>query len=200
MKLVVSCEACPRIEMAASCRPAIQPSVRVSSAAMSSAERFRSHHLVEKIGGFGGGEAQVGGAQLGQLASGTQPGQGKLWILTGGDDQVHLRRQVLDQKGEGVVNRLGVDQVVVVKDEDEAFREGGDLVDQGGQKRFGRRWLRGLERSQHIGANARCKPSTWLRASVCKSRDEVGQKAVGSLSPSSSDSQATGARNRRPTR
>ena len=30
-----------------------------------------------------------------------------MWILTGGDDQVHLRRQVLDQKGEGVVNRLG---------------------------------------------------------------------------------------------
>ena len=99
------------------------------------------------------------------MASGAQPGQGKLWILTGGDDQVHLRRQVLDQKGEGVVNRLGLNQVVVVEDEDEAFREGGDLVDQGRQKRFGWRRLRGMERSQHTGAEhfaaqAVCKAAT----------------------------------------
>ncbi len=43
---------------------------------MSSAERFEAHHLVEKFGGFGGGETQVGGAQLGQLAPGAVPGQG----------------------------------------------------------------------------------------------------------------------------
>ena len=67
-----------------------------------------AHHLVEKSGGFGGGKAQVGGAQLGQLAAGAQPGQGQLGILTGGDDQVHLRRQVLEQKGEGLVNRFGI--------------------------------------------------------------------------------------------
>ena len=62
----------------------------------------QAHHLVEKVGGFGGGKAQVGGAQLGQLAPGAQSGQGKLWILAGGDDQVHLWRQVLEQKGEGL--------------------------------------------------------------------------------------------------
>ena len=98
------------------------------------------------------------------------PGQGQLWILTGGDDQVHLRRQVLDQKGEGVVNRFGLNQVVVVKDEDEAFRDGGDLVDQGRQKRIGWRWLGGLERShKRIPSTSltlsRC---TFGRASVCK--------------------------------
>ena len=80
----------------------------------------QSHHLVEKLGGFRRGKTQVDGAQLGQLAPGAEPGQGKLWILTGGDDQVHLRRQVLDQKGEGLVDRFGLNQVVVVKDEDEA--------------------------------------------------------------------------------
>ena len=58
-------------------------------------------------------------------------------IFTGGDDQVHLRRQVLEQKGEGLVNRFGIDHVVVVQDEDEIVREGGDLVEQGGQDRFG---------------------------------------------------------------
>ena len=89
---------------------------------------------------------------------------------------MHLRRQMLDQKGEGVVNRPGLNQVVVVKDEDEAFGEGGDLVDQGRQKRFGWRWLGGTERSQHTGANARRNPFDFtqgesfdlVRASVCK--------------------------------
>ena len=79
----------------------------------------QAHHPVEKFGGFGGGETQVGGAQFGQLTPGAQPGQGEMRILTGGDDQVHLRRQVLEQKGEGLVDRLGLNQMVVVKDEDE---------------------------------------------------------------------------------
>ena len=82
--------------------------------------------MVEKLGGFGGRKTQVGGAQLGQLAPDAEPGQGQRWILTGGDDQVHLWRQVLDQKGEGLVDRFGINHVVVVKDEDEAFRDGGE--------------------------------------------------------------------------
>ena len=69
-----------------------------------------AHHRVEKSGGFGGGETQVGGAQFGQLAPGAEPGQGERRILAGGDDQVHLRRQVLEQKGEGLVDRPGLDQ------------------------------------------------------------------------------------------
>ena len=81
------------------------------------------HHLVEKVGGLGRGEAQVGGAQLGQLASGAQSGQGQGWILTGGDDQVHLRRQVLDQEGQGIVHRPGVEDVVVVEHEHDIARD-----------------------------------------------------------------------------
>ena len=61
---------------------------------------IQPHHPVEKFGGFGGGEAQIGGAQLGQLAPGAQAGQGELRVLTRGDHQVHLRRLVLEQKGE----------------------------------------------------------------------------------------------------
>ena len=29
-----------------------------------------------------------------------------MWILTGGDDQVHLWRQMLEQKGEDIVNSV----------------------------------------------------------------------------------------------
>ena len=50
---------------------------------------------------------------------------------------MHLRRQVLDEIGEGKVNRFGINHVVVVKDEDEMVRERGDLIEQGRQDRFG---------------------------------------------------------------
>ena len=60
-----------------------------------------------------------------------------MWILTGGDDQVHLRRQVLEQKGKGFVNRFGINHMVVIQDQDEAVRNGGDFIEQGRQNRFG---------------------------------------------------------------
>ena len=104
-----------------------------------------------------------------------EPGQGQTWILTGGDDQVHLWRQVFDQKGERLVDRFGINHVVVVKHEDEACREGGELVDQSRQQRLGRRRLRGLERSQHTRANA--------RRNGLQSRDEIGQKACEVVIP-----------------
>ena len=55
---------------------------------------------------------------------------GQLWILASGDHQVHLRRQVLDQKGQGIVNRPGINQVVVVKHEDKMVRDAGNLIEQ----------------------------------------------------------------------
>src|SRR3990172_4886909 len=94
-----------------------------------------------------------------------------MWILTGGNDQVHLWRQMLEQKGEGLVNRFGINKMVVVKDEDEIIREGGDLVEQDRQNRFNWRWLRRLERPQH--------PCSDTRRNRLQSSDEVGQKACG---------------------
>ena len=71
-----------------------------------------------------------------------------MWILPRGDDQVHLGRLVLEQKGEGLRDtRFGINRMVVVKDENEIIRDGGDFIEQGCQKQFGRRRLRGLERS-----------------------------------------------------
>jgi hypothetical protein len=54
---------------------------------------------------------------------------------------VHLWWQVLEQKGEGMVNRFGLNNVVVVKDEGEIVRDGGDFIEQSCQNRFGWRWL-----------------------------------------------------------
>ena len=60
---------------------------------------IQPHHPVEEFSGFGGGEAQVGGAQFGELTAGAQAGQRQGRVFAGGDDQVHLRRQVFDEKG-----------------------------------------------------------------------------------------------------
>src|SRR5439155_26672764 len=79
------------------------------------------------------------------------------------------RRQVVEQEGEGLVNRFGIDRVVVVQDEDEPVRERGEFVEQGRQDRFGRRWLRGLERSQNLSSN--------IRRDHPQSGDEVRQEA-----------------------
>ena len=83
---------------------------------------------------------------------------------------MHLWRQVLEQKGEGIVNRLGINHVVVVEDEDEMVRDGGDFIEQGGQNRFGWRWLRGLEHTQHPCANLSAQSSAKQR----RGRSESG--------------------------
>jgi hypothetical protein len=59
--------------------------------------------------------------------------------------------------------------MVVVKDEDEMIREGGDFVEQGRQNRFDWRWLRRLERAQHPGSK--------MSRKRLQRRDEVSQKA-----------------------
>jgi len=142
-----------------------------------------AHDLVEEIGSFGGGETQVGRTQLGHLPPAAQAGQWELRVLTGGDDQVHLGRLVFKQKGQNCgdrcrcvnrslcIDRSGIDQVVVVKDEDELPARGRDLVQERGQECFGARRLGGLERSQHLCSDA--------GEEGLQRRDEVGQKARG---------------------
>ena len=82
---------------------------------------------------------------------------------------------MLEQKGEGMVNRFGIKHVVVVQDEDEMVWDGGDFIEQGRQNRFGWRWLRGLEHTQHPCSNS--------RRNRLQSSDEVGQKAGGVVIP-----------------
>jgi len=68
-----------------------------------------------------------------------------MWILTGGDHQVHPWWQVLEHKAEGFVNRTAIDNVVVIEDENEIVWDGVNFVEQGSENRFGWWWLRGLE-------------------------------------------------------
>ena len=84
---------------------------------------------------------------------------------------MHPWWQVLEQEGEGIVNRSGINDVIVIEDENEIVLDGGDFVEQGSQNRFGWWWLRGLERTQHAFSN--------VRGNRLKSGDEVSQKAGG---------------------
>ena len=40
-----------------------------------------------------------------------------MWILTSGDNQVHLWRLVFYEEGHGLIHWLRIDRVVVIKDE-----------------------------------------------------------------------------------
>ena len=102
-----------------------------------------------------GGEAQIGGAQLGQLAPSAPPRQGQVRVLAGGDDQVHPRRHVLQKKGEGIVDRPGVDGVIIVEHEDEIFRHGADFIQERRQNRFDGSLLGRLEHRQHFCTDTR---------------------------------------------
>ena len=64
-----------------------------------------------------GGEAQVGCSNLGQLAASTQARQRQRRVLTRGDDEMNGRRQVVHQKGDGLVDGRRMDQMVVVEDQ-----------------------------------------------------------------------------------
>ena len=90
---------------------------------------------------------------------------------------------VLEQKGEGLIDWLGINHMVIIQHQDEAVRNGGDFIEQGCQNRFDGGWLRGLEHSQRPRSNI-------FGAIVCKAATRYVRKRAGSLSPSSSDSQA----------
>jgi hypothetical protein len=98
-----------------------------------------------------------------------------MWILASGDEQVHTRWQVLEHKGEGIVNRSGINDVVVIENEKEIVLDGVNLVEQGRQNRFGWWWLRGLEHTQHPFSNV------W--DDRLQSSDEVSHKASGVVIP-----------------
>ena len=68
---------------------------------------------------------------------------------------MHLWWQVLEQKGEGRVNRFGINHVVVVQDEGKVVRECGNLIEQDGQDRFNRWEHRSAHECQGIPADLR---------------------------------------------
>src|SRR4030095_12941594 len=110
--------AMPRKESAASCRAAIQPSVRSASARTAGGERVHGgggepqpHYPVEELLRLQWGEAKIGGAQLIELATTAQPGQRQWRIRAGRHDQMQMIRKVLEQEGDRLVHLGRSDRV-----------------------------------------------------------------------------------------
>jgi hypothetical protein len=112
----------------------------------------RRRQLGPEGGRLLGGQAQVGGAQLGELAAGPQPGQGQRRVGPAGQHQPQPGRAVLEQEPERGVHRPSLDQLVVVDHQQHLARLGGQLVDQGGDQPLERRrGRRAQQRGELLG-------------------------------------------------
>jgi hypothetical protein len=66
---------------------------------------------------------------------------------------MHLWWQMLEQEGNGRLDRTGINDVVVVEDQDETVRDISDVIEYSGDKCFCRRWLRRSQRNQRRFSN-----------------------------------------------
>ncbi len=95
-----------------------------------------------------GREAQIGGADLDQFATPSQPRQRQRRVGAAGDHQVYLRGQVLQQEGHPVLHVARVDDVVVVEHQHDIVRDGVEVVKQIDKARLARRLGRLQERER----------------------------------------------------
>ena len=113
----------PCIESAASWSAAIQPFGAPLQRGDVPRRQLQAHHLVEVRRGLVGREAQVGGADLDELATRPQPRQRQRRVGAAGDHQVQLRGQVLEQERHPVLDVARVDDVVVVEHQHDVVRD-----------------------------------------------------------------------------
>ena len=111
------------------------------------------HHLVEVRRRLVGREAQIGGADLDELAAPAQPRQRQRRVGAAGEHQVDLRGQVLQQEGHPVLDLARLDDVVVVEHQHDVVRDGVEVVEQGGEDRLDRRRLGRLQERERVVAD-----------------------------------------------
>jgi hypothetical protein len=100
---------------------------------------LQAHRAVQQLGCLLVGELQVGGAELGQLPPSPQPGQRQRRVAAAGHHQPQLGRQVAHQQPDRLLDRPGLDQVVVVQHQGDPALPRGELVDDHGHHRLRRR-------------------------------------------------------------
>ena len=77
--------------------------------------QIETHDFVEVRRGLLGREAQISGADLHQISPCAKPRQRQRRVGAGGDEQVGVRREVLQQEGYALLDALVIDQVVIVE-------------------------------------------------------------------------------------
>ena len=117
--------------------------------------QVQTHHLVEIGDRLVGREPEVDRTDLRELAPCAEAGERESRIGARGDHHVHLRRQVLEQERDPLVDVLRVDEVVVVEHEDEPLRRRAELIHQGREDRLDRRRLRLPQQGERGRADSR---------------------------------------------
>ena len=96
------------------------------------------HRVGEVVGRLLLGEAQIRRPHLDELAAGAQPREWQRRVGTGGDHQMDVGGEMVEQVGDPVVDLLALDDVVVVEDEHQLVVQRVEVVHQRGQGRVGR--------------------------------------------------------------
>ena len=89
------------------------------------------HSAVEECRRLVGREAQVVGADLGELTAGAPARERQGRVRPRGDDQVEVRRCVVDQEAHRTMDVGAVDGVVVVEDQHDRLGDRAELVQEG---------------------------------------------------------------------
>jgi hypothetical protein len=109
--------------------------------------QFEAHCFVKEHSGLLRGETQVGLAQFVQLAARPQPGKQQGRVRPRGDyqvrPQVRPRGEVLEEEDQLLVDRMGLDDVVVVEYENRVGVQLGQFIEQVRQDGLDRGSLRG---------------------------------------------------------
>lgn len=127
--------------------------------------------FVDKSVGFGGGEAELVGADFGELVASAEAAEGERGVLAGGDDEMRRGGKVFEEEGELVIDSGVIDEMIIIEDEDDGLGEGGEGVDEGGEDGFDGWGLRGLEEGGYVLAEG--------REDGLERGDEIAPKAVG---------------------
>ena len=107
--------------------------------------KAETHDLVQEALRLVRREAQVGGAQLSQRFSSPQAGQRERRIRATRDQQVQLRRKVVEQERHGLVHWPCVDHVVVIEHEHDLPGCPRHVVDERSQRRLDRQGRRTVQ-------------------------------------------------------
>ena len=131
-------------------QPGRPPSVRASSAATSRGLQPQPHHLVEELLRFVGGEPEIRGPHLHELATRTQPRQRERRVGPSRHRQRDLRRQVVQQEGHRLMDGGSLDHVEVVERHHRGTGEDVEIIDQADQDGIRRRGASGLQQGQRV--------------------------------------------------
>ena len=147
--------------------PALRALVQRSDVRGSEVE---AHGSVEVTRGLLRGETQIGRPHLDQIATCSQPCKGNGRVRPTSDQHIQVRRRVVDQELDRVMDLAALDEVVVVKDEHDIVSKPSHFVEKRCQQDRDRRRLRRGKQGHRALADSGCHGA--------EGRDHIGPEAA----------------------